>query len=84
MYPAIAEHLVFKVGFASTWRGMHCPPSVMSLKINELTVFAFVAFITLFPANFFVRQRLNAHRRAPQMDWDMFTEVPFLLMSAGK
>ena len=40
--------------------------------------------MTLFPANFLVRQRLNAHRRAPQMDWDMFTEVPFLLMSAGK
>lgn len=66
VYPAIAEQLVFKIGFP-----------------NTLRVFAGVAFITLIPANIIVRQRSNAVRGRSAVDWDMFKDVSFLLMSAG-
>ncbi|CAD6583196.1 MAG: hypothetical protein ASARMPRED_001257 [Alectoria sarmentosa] len=66
VYPAIAEQLVFRIGFP-----------------NTLRVFAAVAFFTLLPANVIVRQHSNASGGKPQMDRDMFKDVPFLLMSAA-
>ncbi|KAF6218353.1 hypothetical protein HO133_005700 [Letharia lupina] len=46
-------------------------------------VFAAVAGGTLVVANCIVRQGPNASNGRTQMDWAMFTDVPFLLMSAG-
>ncbi len=47
-------------------------------------MFTVVAGVTLGVANYVVKQRTNAKLDKPQMDMDMFKDVPFLLMSAGK
>ena len=31
-----------------------------------------------------VRQRVNVDKGKTQMDWDMFKDVPFLLMTIGE
>ena len=49
-----------------------------------LPVFALVALVTLIPANIIVRQRSNVIRGRRDKSWDMFKDVSFLLMSAGK
>ncbi|KAF6234173.1 hypothetical protein HO173_007593 [Letharia columbiana] len=48
-----------------------------------LRIFAAVAGGTLVVANCIVRQGPNASNGRTQMDWAMFKDVPFLLMSAG-
>ena len=47
-------------------------------------MFTVVAGVTLGVANYVVKQRANAVPGKSQMDLDMFKDVPFLLMSAGK
>ena len=51
---------------------------------NNLSVFTIVAGVTLAIANFIVKQRPNTTYGKTQMDWDMFKDVSFLLMSASK
>jgi len=68
IYPTVAKNLVFKIGFPSTMR-------VISLMV----------LIILIPANIIGRENPNRKpRHKPQMDWTMFHDVPFLLMTAGK
>ncbi len=47
-------------------------------------MFTVVAGITLGVANYVVKQRSNTSPGKSQMDLDMFKDVPFLLMSAGR
>ena len=48
-------------------------------------MFAVVAFVTLLVANLLVQQHPDAIGPGKtQMDWGMFKDVPFLLMSAGE
>jgi len=68
IYPTVAKNLVFKIGFPWTMR-------VISLMV----------LIILIPANIIGRENPNRKpRHKPQMDWTMFHDVPFLLMTAGK
>ena len=53
-------------------------------KFNNISVFTIVAGVTLAIANCIVRQRPNTAQGKTQMDWDMFKDVSFLLMSASK
>ena len=92
VYPAIAEHLVFEKGLTFTWLGIVAPPFKSSfIKLSELLVFAIVAGVTLGLANCVVRQRSkdndsnsNDNNSSAEMDWTMFHDVPFLLMSASE
>ena len=82
MYPAIAEHLVFKKGLTFTWLGtVECFDH--GNEFNKLSVFTIVAGVTLAIANCIVKQRPNTTYGKTQMDWDMFKDVSFLLMSAS-
>ena len=83
VYPAIAEHLVFKKGLTFTWLGTVGSFFRYEKEFNNLLVFTIVAGVTLAIANCIVKQHPNATYRKPQMDWDMFKDVPFLLMSAS-
>ena len=47
-------------------------------------MFAALAGLTLIIANGLVRQRAKSGNGKPQLGRDMFRDVPFLLMSAGK
>ena len=51
---------------------------------NNVSVFTIVAGVTLAIANCIVKQRPNTTHRETQMDWAMFKDVSFLLMSASK
>ena len=51
---------------------------------NKFSVFTIVAGVTLAIANCIVKQRPNTTYGKTQMDWDMFKDVSFLLMSASK
>ena len=52
-------------------------------NFNNLSVFTIVAGVTLAIANCIVKQRPNTTHGKTQMDWDMFKDVSFLLMSAS-
>ena len=52
-------------------------------EFNNLSVFTIVAGVTLGIANCIVKQRPNTTYGKTQMDWDMFKDVSFLLMSAS-
>ncbi|KAL8992325.1 MAG: hypothetical protein Q9188_007614, partial [Gyalolechia gomerana] len=67
VFPAICEKLITKIGFAWTVR-----------------VVALVVLVTLIPANLIARERPGSqNRKKPQMDWSAFTDVPYLLVTAG-
>ena len=84
MYPAIAEQLVFKIGFGNTLRGTVKSISHLKAVFNDRLVFAAVAFVTLVAANLIVCQRSDPGSDRPEMDWGMLKDVPFLLMTASK
>ena len=68
VFPLIAEKLIFKIGYAWTMR-----------------VLALVVLLTLIPANIIARQRPAMKKKGPpQMDWGVFSDVPFMLLAAGK
>ncbi|KAL9103343.1 MAG: hypothetical protein Q9163_001609 [Psora crenata] len=67
IFPAVAERLVPKIGFPWTVR-----------------VICLIVFCTLFPANIITRERATRKRKGPPlMDWTLFYDIPFLLMTAG-
>ena len=84
MYPAIAEQLVFKIGFGNTLRGTVKSISRLKAVRNDGLVFAAVAFVTLVAAICMVCQRSDPGPDQPEMDWGMLKDVPFLMMTASK
>ena len=84
VYPAIAEQLVFKIGFGNTLRGTVKPIYRIKAVCNDRLVFAAVAFVTLAAANLLVCQRSDPGPDRPEMDWSMLKDVPFLMMTASK
>ena len=84
VYPAIAEQLIFKIGFGNTLRGTVKSLPRLKAVCNDRLVFAAVAFITLVAANCMVCQRSNPGPDRPEMDWSMLKDVPFLMMTASK
>ena len=84
VYPAIAEQLVFKIGFGNTLRGTVKSISCLKVVFNDRLVFAAVAFVTLAAATCIVCQRSDPGPDRPEMDWGMLKDVPFLLMTASK
>ncbi|KAL9598103.1 MAG: hypothetical protein Q9179_004028, partial [Wetmoreana sp. 5 TL-2023] len=93
IFPAICEKLIGKVGFGWTVRGKrliaipltHCPkvsPDPFADSRNQ--VLALVVLLSLIPANLIARERPGVRRKGKaQMDWTAFTDVPYLLVTAG-
>lgn len=80
----MANHLIFKVGYAWTVRGMF--PRSWSKGVRPLIVIAIalVVLLTLIPANLIARERPGRSKKgATTMDWTIFRDIPYLLMMAG-
>lgn len=86
IFPAVAEQLVLKMGFKRTMLGNATYYfGAREPLVDVLIAIALIVLVTLIPANLITRQRPTWKRKGPpQMDWTLFRDSSFLLMTAGK